>query len=100
MIFVLRKCVNCNKQSSWYKIYKYFLWLHNKSIECDNCGAEHKISIPGRFAFVSLTVIPAIIFMNYLSPFGNFFVTLGIGIVILTVGSLLTPYFVEFKEAV
>ncbi|WP_369413988.1 TIGR04104 family putative zinc finger protein [Gracilibacillus salinarum] len=97
---MLQKCVYCNKQFSWYEIYKYHLWFYNKSIECDNCGTEHIISVAGRFVFTFLTVMPALIFMNFLSTFNSFFVTLGIGITILTVGSFLAPYFVKFKKAI
>ncbi|WP_369809981.1 hypothetical protein [Gracilibacillus caseinilyticus] len=79
-------------------MYKYHLWFYNTSVTCDACGTKHIISVPGRIVFVCLTVIPALIYMDYLSPFNHFWVTLGTGIAILIAGSFLAPYFVNFKE--
>ncbi|WP_438318955.1 TIGR04104 family putative zinc finger protein [Sporosarcina sp. FA9] len=96
-VLIIQKCQNCNRSFSWREIYNSFLgWIY-KPIECDNCGAKHKITIPGRFIFVSLTILPMLTFVNYLSPFTNFTATLGVGLVLLLIGTLLTPYFVRFK---
>lgn len=93
----MQKCENCNMQFSWSKIYQSFIWTY-KPIECDKCGTEHRITIPGRITFVSLTILPMLIFSNYLSPFNSIIVTIVIGIAILFIGSLFAPYLVKYKE--
>jgi hypothetical protein len=55
------------------------------------------ITIPGRFIFVSFTILPMLIFGDFLSPFSNILVTLGIALIIFIIGSLLTPFFVTYK---
>src|SRR5699024_8582771 len=94
--FVLQRCEKCNTQFSWSKIYTSFVWTH-KPIVCDKCGAEHRITISGRFTFVFLTIVPMLIFTYFLSPFSNILVTLGIRFFIVVGGSLLTPFFVTYK---
>lgn len=98
MIINVQKCQNCNAQFSWGKIYKSFWWNY-KPIKCNECGTTHKITVFGRIAFVSLTILPMIIFGNFLSPFVNVLVTLGIALFILFIGSLLTPFIVTYKKA-
>ncbi|WP_374120503.1 TIGR04104 family putative zinc finger protein [Neobacillus sp. PS3-40] len=98
MVFILQKCENCNVQFSWKRIYKSFVFTY-KPIKCDNCGTTHKITISGRFTFVSLTILPMLIYAKFLSHFSNILVTLGIGLLIFIVGSLLTPFFVTYKES-
>ncbi|WP_407652054.1 TIGR04104 family putative zinc finger protein [Aquibacillus koreensis] len=94
--FNLQKCDKCNTPFSWSKIYKSFIWTY-KPIACSTCGTEHRISLLGRFTFVFCTILPSMIFMNFLTPFESFTLTLVIGIIILLVGSLLTPFFVTYK---
>ncbi|WP_047985858.1 TIGR04104 family putative zinc finger protein [Ornithinibacillus californiensis] len=94
----MQKCENCKSQFSWHKIYKS-LWWGYKPINCNECGMAHKITTSGRFVFVSLTILPAMIFGNFLSPFNNFFATFGIALFILLLGSLLLPFFVTFKKS-
>lgn len=96
--FILQKCKNCNEQFSWNKIYKS-LWLNYKPIKCSECKTTHKITILGRFTFVSLTILPMLIFGYFLPPFGNILATLGIGISILILGSLLAPFFITYKAS-
>jgi len=96
--FVLQKCENCKTAFSWSKIYKS-VWAY-KSIVCDKCGKEHKITIPGRFTFVSLTILPTLIFSDFLSPFENILMTIIVGTTILLFGSLFTPFLVKYKERV
>ncbi|WP_407703065.1 TIGR04104 family putative zinc finger protein [Virgibacillus tibetensis] len=93
----MQKCDKCNMQFRWREIYKSFAWTY-KPIECQKCGAEHRITISGRFTFVFLTIVPMLIFTNFLSPFKNFLVTLIIGLTLLIIGSLLTPFFVKYRE--
>jgi CXXC-20-CXXC protein len=97
----LQKCQNCNAPFSWGKVYKSFwgLWEY-KPVECENCSVKHKITIPGRLIFVSLTILPMLIFANYISfftSFNNIIATLGMGLAIFFIGSLLTPYLVRYK---
>src|SRR5699024_1894054 len=94
-VLFIQKCQTCNAQFSWSKIYKSFLWTY-KPIKCSECGMVHKITIPGRITFVSLTIVPMLIFANFLSPFNNFIATLVTGILILIIGSFLTPFFVTY----
>ncbi|MGG1629561.1 TIGR04104 family putative zinc finger protein [Rossellomorea sp. NRS-1567] len=97
--FILQKCDHCNTPFCWSEIYKSFVWTY-KPIECNNCGTEHRITILGRLSFVLCTIVPAMIFMNFLSPFDNFILTFVILISILLGGSLLTPFFVKYKGEV
>src|SRR5690625_7323487 len=95
----MQRCQSCNKLFGWSKIYKSFWgWIY-KPVECDNSNAEHKITIPGRFTFVSLTILPMLLFVNYLSPFNNYFATLSVGFTIFMMGSLFVPYLVRFNFA-
>ncbi|MFE7064543.1 TIGR04104 family putative zinc finger protein [Sutcliffiella sp. NPDC057660] len=93
----MQKCKNCNTPFSWSSIYKSF-WLGYKPIGCENCNTEHRITVLGRLKFVSLTIIPMLVFGHFFSPFDNAFSTIGVGIAILIIGSLFTPYFVKYKK--
>ncbi|WP_188048674.1 TIGR04104 family putative zinc finger protein [Bacillus sp. CH30_1T] len=93
----MQKCDKCNTQFSWSEIYNSFVWIY-KPIECNNCGMEHRITILGRLSFAFCTIVPSLIFFNFLSPFENYYIlTFVIGIFILLVGSLLTPFLVKYK---
>src|SRR5690625_395910 len=95
----MQRCRNCNKQFGWSKIYKSFLgWIY-KPVECDNSNAEHKITFPGRVIFVSLTILPMLLFVNYLLPFKKYFSTLSVGFTIFMLGSLLVVCLCRFKVA-
>ncbi|MFD2042967.1 TIGR04104 family putative zinc finger protein [Ornithinibacillus salinisoli] len=96
-MFVLQKCEKCNRRFSWSQIYKSFMWTY-KPIKCDKCHTGHSITLSGRCTFVFLTIVPMLIFTNFLSPFENFIVTLIIGLLVLTIGSLITPYCVKYRE--
>lgn len=93
----MQKCLNCNAQFSWSKIYKSFWWAY-KPIKCSECGTVHKITIPGRITFVSLTILPMLIYANFFSPFNNLIATLATAILILMIGTFLTPFFVTYKK--
>ncbi|MED3572665.1 TIGR04104 family putative zinc finger protein [Cytobacillus praedii] len=94
----MQKCKKCNTQFSWSTIYKSFWWGY-KPIECENCNAEHRIIVRGRLIFVSLTILPMLVFGFFLSPFDSAFATICAGIAILIIGSLFTPYLVKFRKA-
>ncbi|WP_420842532.1 TIGR04104 family putative zinc finger protein [Halalkalibacter alkaliphilus] len=94
----MQRCEKCDELFSWNKIYKSFWWNY-QPIKCNQCETTHKITLTGRFTFVSLTIIPMMIFGHFLSPFNNFFVTVGIGLCILFLGSLLAPFFVTFRKS-
>ncbi|WP_374054524.1 TIGR04104 family putative zinc finger protein [Rossellomorea sp. FM04394] len=92
----LQKCDRCQTSFSWRAILKSFIWTY-KPIHCTNCGTKHEITIRGRLSFVLCTILPAILFFNFLAPFENFVLTIGIGMLILLVGTLLTPFVVTYK---
>ncbi|MGP4040935.1 TIGR04104 family putative zinc finger protein [Gracilibacillus sp. D59] len=94
----MQKCKNCNAQFRWNKIYKTF-WLNYKPIKCSECKTIHNITIIGRFTVVSLTILPMMICSYILTPISNIFTTLGVGLCILILGSLLTPFVVTYKES-
>lgn len=93
----MQTCKNCNTQFSWSKVYISF-WKGYKPIECENCNTEHRILVLGRVVFVSLTILPMLVFGFFLSPFDQSFATIGVGIAILLIGSLFTPYLVKYKK--
>src|SRR5690625_7164616 len=91
----MQRCRNCNKQFGWSKIYKsFFGWIY-KPVECDNSNAEHKITIPGRLIFISLTILPVLIYINYLQTFNNYIVSLGFDVYLLLLDSMIIPSFVH-----
>ncbi|WP_418000775.1 TIGR04104 family putative zinc finger protein [Lentibacillus amyloliquefaciens] len=89
----MQRCQNCNMSFNWREIYKSFLHMEYKPIVCDNCGTKHKINNSGRWTFVSLTILPAMLFSNFLSPFNNIFATLIVGLSILMIGSFVHTIF-------
>jgi CXXC-20-CXXC protein len=93
----LQKCESCNTQFSWSKIYKSFLGWTYKSIRCDKCSIEHFITLPGRFTFAFLSILPMLLFFNFLSPFNNMTTNIGVGILLSFIGSLISPFLVRFK---
>lgn len=100
----MQKCEKCHRSFSWSEIYKSFWGLAGyKSIECANCGSIHKITILGRFTFVGLTILPMLIVINLIiifTTFQSFIAVIGIGLAVLFIGSLLTPYTVRFRLVV
>ena len=94
----MQKCEKCKTQFSWNQVYKS-IWWNYKPIKCNNCEAKHKIKISGRFAFVSLTIVPMLIFSHFLSPFNNVFSTIGTGFCIIFIGSLLAPFIVKYRSS-
>ncbi|MFC7686290.1 TIGR04104 family putative zinc finger protein [Ureibacillus sp. GCM10028918] len=93
----MQKCGKCNSAFSWSNIFKSFKWTF-KPIECDYCGTKHKISFFGRCTFAVLTTLPMLIFFYFLSLFDNIFASIGVGVLLATVGFLLSPYVVRYKE--
>lgn len=94
----MQKCGKCNAHFSWRKIYKSLWWNYNP-IKCNECDTTHKITMPSRLIFVSLTIFPMLSFGFFLSPFSNGVVTLGIAIFILIIGSMLAPFLVTYKKS-
>ena len=93
----MQKCEKCNVHFSWSEIYKS-IWKSYKPIKCKECDTTHKITVPSRLIFVSLTILPMLIFGYFLSPFSNVLITLGIAIFICIIGSFLAPFLVTYKE--
>lgn len=98
--YALQKCGKCTAKFSWSKIYKSFWWTY-KPIECNECGTIHKITMPGRIIFTSLTTIPMLLvghlLINYYNIY-NIFMTIGIALFVGMIGSLFTPFFVTYKK--
>ncbi|ALC85334.1 hypothetical protein AM499_05535 [Bacillus sp. FJAT-22090] len=94
----MQKCNNCNHPLKWGKIYNSVMWFY-KSIQCEKCGTDYKISFPSRLIGVFLT-LPIPIFGLILSPFDNDFVNILIGICISFTGSLLIPFLVKYKNVI
>ncbi|WP_093061211.1 TIGR04104 family putative zinc finger protein [Psychrobacillus sp. OK028] len=94
----MQKCKKCNAHFSWSKIYESF-WLNYKPIKCNVCDTTHKITIPSRFIFTILTILPILTFGYFLSPFSTGLVTLGVATFIFIIGSLLAPFLVTYKES-
>ena len=66
--------------------------------ECENCHTEHRIILIGRLIFVSLTILPMLVYGFFLTPFDSVFATIGAGITILVFGFFFTPYLVTYKK--
>ncbi|TXC92855.1 hypothetical protein FS935_01260 [Metabacillus litoralis] len=94
----IQQCKNCNKHFSWKKVYLSFWGWGYKSIICEKCGTEHRITFSGRLIATFLIVLPMSLFMNFLTPFENFFTTIFNGILLAFFGSILTPFLVRFKS--
>ncbi|MBU7595038.1 TIGR04104 family putative zinc finger protein [Metabacillus halosaccharovorans] len=94
----MQKCQKCNLPFGWKNIYRSFWGCVYKPIICDKCSTKHRITFQGRFIVTFLTTIPMLIFINFLSLFNNAFLTLGVGLFIAFIGSLIAPYLVRFKD--
>ncbi|WP_112180452.1 MULTISPECIES: TIGR04104 family putative zinc finger protein [Paraliobacillus] len=93
----MQKCEKCNTKFSRRSIYRLLWGTIEKPLICVKCGAEHYITIRGRLTNACITILPMLVFMQFLSPFNNILLTMGIGLFILFIGFLLTPYLVTFK---
>ncbi|MBQ0139984.1 MAG: hypothetical protein KBT36_11840 [Kurthia sp.] len=93
----MQKCLKCNSQLGWRKIFKSYKWTYGP-LECDNCGAIHNITFFGRFTVAFLTMLPFLIVQFFLVPSDNIFLTIiGAGLMAM-VGFLLSPYVVQYQE--
>ena len=95
----LQQCQKCDLPLSWNNIYHSFWGWVYKPIIYDKCGMKHRITVSGRFIVTFLTVLPMLVFMSFLSPFNDGLLTIGIGIFIACIGSLITPFLVRFKAS-
>ncbi|MRG85879.1 TIGR04104 family putative zinc finger protein [Salinibacillus xinjiangensis] len=93
---LIQTCKNCHTQFNWGQIYKSF-WLGYKPITCAVCDSKHKITIAGRFTFVSSTLLPMMIYGYSFSFASNIFVHILIGLLIFIAGSLVTPKLVTYR---
>lgn len=48
--------------------------------------------------FVSITIVPMLLFGEFFSPFDNVLTKLRVGVAILLFGSMSAPYLVQFKN--
>ncbi|WP_226529516.1 TIGR04104 family putative zinc finger protein [Metabacillus niabensis] len=99
VVRAVQQCKKCNVPFSWNNIYRSFWGWVYKPIICENCGMKHRITVSGRFIVTLLTILPMLIFVNFLSPFNNVLLTFSIGVFLAFIGSLLTPFLVRFKGA-
>lgn len=93
----LPKCNNCMKQMKWRKVIKS-VWVKIKPIQCDNCGAEHEITLSSRGWISTLTVVPAVSFtvmLPNLFNINNFFLFILIMCSISAVCLLFSPFIVK-----
>lgn len=95
----MQTCQNCNNQFSWGKIYKAILfgWGFNP-IPCDYCSIQYTKTILGRLTFILLSILPTIVFVEFLSPFDNVYLTISVGLIISLIGSTLAPYFIKLER--
>ncbi|MGE7981963.1 TIGR04104 family putative zinc finger protein [Solibacillus sp. NPDC093137] len=93
----MQKCIKCNSQFGWRKIFQSYKWTYGP-LECDNCGSIHKIAIFGRFTVAFLTMLPFLIVQFFLIPSDNVFLTIGGSGLMATVCFLLSPFVVRYKE--
>jgi len=95
----LPKCESCGERFNWGKIYRsIYSWKGYKPFYCDNCGVKHMINMVGRMTAGIFTVIPMMVFMLILTPFEDVFIKLGAGLLIFLLGTLITPYLVNYEE--
>ncbi|PRX76107.1 CXXC-20-CXXC protein [Bacillus sp. V-88] len=92
----MQHCKNCHTQFHWKKVYRYLWGPIIKPFRCHACKQEHLITMKGRF-MLSLLYLPATLFILFLTPFQSILLNLGIGMLLLLIGSLLSPLVVRFK---
>ncbi|KGR84312.1 TIGR04104 family putative zinc finger protein [Lysinibacillus odysseyi] len=93
----MQKCIKCNRRFGWREIFKSYKWNYGP-LECDNCCTIHKITIFGRCTIAFLALLPFLIVQFFLIPTDHIFLTLGGTGLMATVGFLLSPYVVRYKE--
>ena len=96
----LQKCIKCNRRFGWSKILKSYKWGADYGpLECDNCGTTYKMTIFGRctMAFQGV-ILPALIVHFFLIPTEHTFLIVGVSVLMVVVGFLLSPYVVRYKE--
>ncbi|WP_375162823.1 TIGR04104 family putative zinc finger protein [Rossellomorea sp. SC111] len=92
----MQHCENCHTQFQWKKVYRYLWGPIIKPFRCHACNQEHLITMKARF-MLSLLYLPTTLFLLFLPPFQNILLNLGIGILLLLISSLLSPFVVRFK---
>ncbi len=93
----MQKCIKCNRRFGWREIFKSYKWNYGP-LECDNCCTIHKITIFGRCTIAFLALLPFLIVQFFLIPTNHIFLPLGGTALMATVGFLLSPYVVRYKE--
>lgn len=93
----MRKCKSCDKPITIKQIHKS-IWAGYKPIYCEDCKLEHSITNGSRTIFVSVTLLPMLIFGLYLQPFENGLLNLLVSFIILIIGSLIAPYLVQYRK--
>lgn len=98
-MLIIQKCEQCGTPFSWTEVYQSFWGWVYRSIVCNTCQTEHKITLSGRIVWTSLTIVPALVFGHFLTPFHNVLLTLLFSLIVLLIGSLFTPFLVMFKKS-
>lgn len=97
VVVSMQHCKNCNSRFQWKKVYRYLLLgSFFNPYYCNHCGKEHYVTLSGRLINVFLIVGPMVVFVQLLSPFKNIYLTIGVGILLGLLGSLLSPRFITF----
>ncbi|QHE62515.1 hypothetical protein FHE72_16920 [Rossellomorea vietnamensis] len=92
----MQHCKNCHTQFQWKKVYFYLWGPIINPFRCHACKHDHLITMKGR-VMLSLLYLPATLFLLFLTPFQSISLNLGIGVLLLLIGSLLSPFIVRFK---
>jgi CXXC-20-CXXC protein len=95
---MLPQCQNCHSTFSWERVYRYLMGPQYKPLCCHDCGQEHFTTVSGRLCHSLLMVGSSMIFVLFLSPFSNVFLTIGSGFCLGILGSFLSPYLIEIID--
>ncbi|WP_168413204.1 TIGR04104 family putative zinc finger protein [Bacillus salacetis] len=96
-ILGLQHCRYCKSEFKWKELYQYLWGALYKPFRCTACAKEHFVTIPGRLTNTALTIFPMLIFAQFLSPFKHFLLSIGVGIILGLIGSLISPYLVSLE---
>ncbi|XXM73114.1 TIGR04104 family putative zinc finger protein [Lysinibacillus sphaericus] len=95
---MLPQCQNCHSTFGFKRVYRYLMGPQYKPLICPDCGQEHFTKVSGRLAGSLLMIGPLWVFVQFLSPFSNIFLTIGSGFCLGIIGSLLSPYLIKLEQ--
>ncbi|WP_419638940.1 TIGR04104 family putative zinc finger protein [[Bacillus] enclensis] len=94
---MLPQCKNCHSAFGWKTVCRYLMGFQYQPLNCHDCGQEHFVTVSGRLLNSLLMIGIPMIFVFFLSPFSNIFLTIVIGFCLGFFCSLLSPYFTKLK---